>query len=262
MIPADWMPQAKMSRVILHWTAGSHKASDFDRQHYHVLIEGDGKVVKGFPSIAANSLPRVRPGYAAHTLKCNSGSIGVSLCCMANAVERPFNAGKYPLTKSQWAEASSVVAALCKHYGIKVTPETVLSHAEVQGNLGKPQKGKWDIAVLPFDPMTYNTAKKVGDRFRAEVSAKLAGKPVSPVPAPVPAPEPVKPEPTPPAPHPGIFPPLTAEQTGPMENKPVVVHVDPDGSVKPGSSPVKTVERNPIWAAFLAILTAIFRRGK
>jgi hypothetical protein len=213
MIPADWMPQAKISRVVLHWTAGSHKASDFDRQHYHVLIEGDGKVVKGFPSIAANSLPRVRPGYAAHTRSCNSGSIGVSLCCMANAVERPFNAGKYPLTKSQWAEASSVVAALCKHYGIKVTPETVLSHAEVQGNLGIAQKGKWDIAVLPFDPMTYNTAGKVGDRFRAEVAAKMAGKPaqaakpapapVAPPPAPDPAPAPVpqppaqKPAPTP-----------------------------------------------------------------
>lgn len=198
MIPADWMPQAKMSRVILHWTAGSHKASDFDRQHYHVLIEGDGKVVKGFPSIAANSLPRVRPGYAAHTRSCNSGSIGVSMCCMANAVERPFNAGRYPLTKSQWAEASSVVAALCKHYGIKVTPETVLSHAEVQGNLGIKQAGKWDIAVLPFDPMTYNTARKVGDRFRAEVAAKMAGKPaqaakpapVAPPPAPDPAPAP------------------------------------------------------------------------
>lgn len=224
MIPADWMPQAKMSRVILHWTAGGHKASDFDRQHYHVLIEGDGKVVKGFPSIAANSLPRVRPGYAAHTLKCNSGSIGVSLCCMGgkDVREKPFNAGKYPLTKSQWAEASSVVAALCKHYGIKVTPETVLSHAEVQGNLGIKQAGKWDIAVLPFDPSTYNTAKKVGDRFRAEVAAKMAGKPaqatkpapapVAPPPAPVPAPAPVpqppvqKPAPTPaPAAKPGLL---------------------------------------------------------
>ena len=48
----------------------------------------------------------------------------------------------------------------------------------------------------------------------------------------------------------------------PIPSKPVVVHVDPDGSVKPGKSPVKTVERNPIWAAFLAILKAIFRRGK
>ena len=54
----------------------------------------------------------------------------------------------------------------------------------------------------------------------------------------------------------------TQPWTPPPHPKPVVVHVDPDGSVKPGSSPVKTVERNPIWAGLFAILKAIFRRGK
>lgn len=176
-IPADWTPKATMSRVILHWTAGSHKATDFDREHYHVLIEGDSKVVRGFPSIALNSEPKAKKGYAAHTLNCNTGSIGVSLCCMAGAIERPLNVGKYPLTRSQWEAASSVVAELCKRYGIAVSSRTVLSHAEVQVNLGITQRGKWDIAILPFD-QSYNTAKKVGDRFRAEVAARLAGKPV------------------------------------------------------------------------------------
>ena len=246
LIPSDWMPQAKLSRIILHWTAGTHKASDFDRKHYHVLIEGAGKVVKGFPSIALNSEPKVKKDYAAHTLNCNTGSIGVSLCCMGGdgVWEKPFNAGRYPLTKSQWEAASTVVAELCKHYGIKVTRETVLSHAEVQANLGIKQRGKWDIAVLAFDPTTYNTAKKVGDRFRAEVAAKMTGKP------PVTAHDPWTPSKVPLSP------------VAPIPSKPVVVHVDPDGSVKPGKSPVKTVERNPIWAAFLAILKAIFRRGK
>jgi len=44
-IPADWMPAAKMGRVICHWTAGAHKASEFDRGHYHILIEDEGKLV-------------------------------------------------------------------------------------------------------------------------------------------------------------------------------------------------------------------------
>lgn len=202
MIPADWMPPAKLARVILHWTAGGHKATDFDRKHYHILIEGDGKVVRGFPSINLNSEPKAKKGYAAHTLNCNTGSIGVSLCCMAGAVEKPFNAGQYPLTASQWEAASTVVAELCKRYGIPVTPKTVLSHAEVQANLGIKQRGKWDIAILAFNG-NFNTAKKVGDRFRAEVAAKLAGKPQD-APKPVPAPvEPPAPQ-TPPAAEPAL----------------------------------------------------------
>ncbi|BCH33111.1 hypothetical protein MesoLjLc_50410 [Mesorhizobium sp. L-8-10] len=173
MIPSDWMPDAAIARIILHWTAGSHKATDFDRKHYHVLIEGDGKPVKGFPSIAANSLPRAKSGYAAHTLNCNTGSIGLSMCAMAGSNERPFKPGSYPLTKSQWDAASTAAADLCKRYKISVSPKTVLSHAEVQANLGIRQRGKWDIAILPFDT-AFDTARECGDRFRAEVAAKLA----------------------------------------------------------------------------------------
>lgn len=171
-IPVEWMPAATMQRVILHWTAGSHKATEFDRQHYHVLIESDGRLIRGIPSIALNSMPRAKAGYAAHTLNCNTGSVGVSMCCMAGAVERPFNAGSAPLTKVQWDMASTVIAELCKRYIIPVGPKTVLSHAEVQANLGIAQRGKWDVAKLPFDP-SFDTARECGDRFRAEVKGKL-----------------------------------------------------------------------------------------
>lgn len=172
-IPADWMPPASLARIVLHWTAGGHKATDFDRQHYHVLIEADGHLVRGIPSIALNGLPKAKAGYAAHTLNCNTGSIGLSLCAMAGAIERPFQPGAQPLTKAQWDMGSTVAAELCKRYGIAVTPKTVLSHAEVQVNLDIQQRGKWDIAVLPFDRF-FDTARKCGDRFRAETAAKLA----------------------------------------------------------------------------------------
>ncbi|CLP56401.1 N-acetylmuramoyl-L-alanine amidase [Mycobacterium tuberculosis] len=171
-IPDDWMPNAKMSRIIFHWTAGNSKASADDKKHYHLLIEDDAKLIRGVPSIDLNSEPKAKAGYAAHTLNCNTGSIGVSLCGMAGAVESPFNAGKQPITIMQWNALSNVLAQLCKRYGIKVSRQTVLSHAEVQETLGIKQKGKWDIARLPFDP-SIQGARKIGDQIRAMVSAKL-----------------------------------------------------------------------------------------
>lgn len=171
IVPDNWMPAAKMDRIICHWTAGTHKATEFDRGHYHVLIEADGNLVRGIPSIKLNEAP-AKKGYAAHTLNCNTGSIGVSLCCMGGSVEAPFMPGKYPMTKAQWDELTSVVADLCRKYGIKVTDRTVLSHAEVQHNLGIQQKGKWDYTVLAFD-LSVKGARACGDKLRAEVLAKL-----------------------------------------------------------------------------------------
>lgn len=170
-VPADWMPAAKMVRIICHWTAGAHRASEFDRSHYHVLIEDDGTLVRGIPSIDLNQAP-TKKGYAAHTLNCNSGSIGVSLCCMGGSNEAPFDPGKYPMTRKQWDALSSVVADLCRRYGIKITDKTVLTHAEVQNNLGIQQRGKWDFTRLAFD-LSIKGAKACGDKLRAEASAKL-----------------------------------------------------------------------------------------
>lgn len=171
LVPVDWMPSAKMDRIICHWTAGTHKATEFDRGHYHILIEADGNLVRGIPSIKLNEAP-TKKGYAAHTLNCNTGSIGVSLCCMGGSVEAPFMPGKYPMTKAQWDRLTSAVAELCRKYGIKVTDRTVLSHAEVQHNLGITQKGKWDYTVLAFD-LSVKGARACGDKLRAEVLAKL-----------------------------------------------------------------------------------------
>jgi N-acetyl-anhydromuramyl-L-alanine amidase AmpD len=170
-VPTDWMPWAKMDRIIVHWTAGGNKASAFDRKHYHILIEGDGKLVRGIPSIALNSAP-VKPGYAAHCLNCNSGSIGVSLCGMAGSVESPFNAGEQPITRAQWTALAGVLADLCRRYAIPVTPGTVLSHAEVQATLGIKQRNKWDIARLPWNAAA-RSARAIGDDFRAAAAHRL-----------------------------------------------------------------------------------------
>lgn len=170
-VPMDWMPWAKMQRIIVHWSAGANKASALDRKHYHIIIEGDGTLIRGDRTIADNA-STADGVYAAHTLNCNSGSIGVSLAGMAGAEQNPFRAGKSPITRAQWEALPKVLADLCRRYTIPVLPQTVLSHAEVQGTLGIAQRGKWDIAILPFD-QSLNTAKKVGDAFRAATKAVL-----------------------------------------------------------------------------------------
>ncbi len=172
IVPVDWMPAAAIDRIIVHWTAGTNTASATDREHYHLLIEGDGKLVRGIPSIDKNGRSGVKAGYAAHTLNCNSGSIGISLCGMAGAVEAPFNAGKHPITRAQWDALPGVIAALCRRYSIPIDRKTVLTHAEVQDTLGITQRGKWDIARLPFDSSKVG-ATAVGNDMRTRASAAL-----------------------------------------------------------------------------------------
>lgn len=55
--------------------------------------------------------------------------------------------------------------------------------------------------------------------------------------------------------------PIPGTENRSLPTEPVVVHVDPNGEVKPGKSEPH-VERNPFWAGLFAILKAIFRRGK
>ncbi|MCM0751496.1 hypothetical protein DEA98_09825 [Brucella pseudogrignonensis] len=95
LVSAQWMPAVSMKRIICHWTAGTNTANATDKKAYHLLIEGDGTVVRGNASIADNS-GSLKDGYAAHTLNCNTDSIGVSMCAMAGAVESPFKPWRLP----------------------------------------------------------------------------------------------------------------------------------------------------------------------
>ncbi len=169
-VPAEWMPNAKAERIICHWTAGGYKASPLDRKHYHILVEDDGEIIRGYNSIADND--RTTDGvYAAHTLGLNTGSIGVAVCCMADATETPFDAGRFPMTEVQWERMAQIAAELCHRYGLPVTERTVLGHGEVQHNLGIKQKGKWDPLVLPWRSNLSRT--KVGSLFRIRVLSAL-----------------------------------------------------------------------------------------
>ena len=176
-LPTTWMPEAEMRRIHLHWTAGRHVPNATDLRSYHILIQGDGKPVRGDVSIAANA-PGSGMRPASHTLNANTGAIGVSMCGMFRARESPFDAGPEPLTQAQWEAAVAVVAQLAERYGIAVTPRTILTHAEVGPNLNIPQRNKWDISQLPFDP-DCRGVQVVGDRLRREVAARLDDRPGS-----------------------------------------------------------------------------------
>jgi hypothetical protein len=171
-IPEDWLPKSsKMTKIIAHWTAGSHKVSATDKEHYHFIWDGDGNVVRGENPVTDNE--NTSDGdYAAHTKNCNTGSIGVSMACMAGAVENPFSSGAYPMTRAQWDGMCRGIAQLCVVYKIAVTPRSVLSHGEVQQTLGIAQSGKWDFTRLSWD-LSVVGATACGNLMRSHVSALL-----------------------------------------------------------------------------------------
>lgn len=169
VVPLDWMPNKyPMKRIIIHWTAGTDKASDNDKEHYHLLVDGDCNLVLGKHPINKNAYP-LSKDYAAHTKNLNTDSIGVALCGMAGAVENPFNAGQYPINEKQWQVLALVCADLVDRYDIKVSPKTILSHAEVQTTLEVNQSGKWDITRLPWNCATRG-AIVCGDDLRKRIN--------------------------------------------------------------------------------------------
>lgn len=161
-----------MKRIIIHWTAGANKPSALDLSHYHYVIDGEGKVHEGKWPVSANAGALIKGQYAAHTLNCNTGSIGVSLAAMAGAVERPFSAGKSPITNAQESTLTRLLVDLCDEYKIPVTRQTVLTHAEVEPTLGIKQKGKWDICWLP-GMASPRPAVEVGDIIRSRLTTKV-----------------------------------------------------------------------------------------
>lgn len=156
-------------RSITHWTAGGGRASALDKKHYHRITEFDGTIVQGNETIADNIVTS-DGDYAAHTLHLNTGSAGFAMAGMRGAVEEPFSAGPSPLNENQFEAHCRMLAEFHISYGIPITGKTCLTHAEVEPVLGVKQRGKWDIARLPFKP-ELRGAIAVGDYMRERVRA-------------------------------------------------------------------------------------------
>lgn len=171
-VPRPRRPGA-LSRIIWHWTGGHGPVTEDDKAHYHFVIARDGAIVPGARDPMDNA--STDDGrYAAHTLNCNTGSIGLAVDAMGGAVERPFYAGSSPVTETQIAALIGLTADLCRRYRIEVTPRTVLSHAEVEPTLGIPQRQKWDIAWLPGMASPQDPVG-VGNILRARVLTLMKG---------------------------------------------------------------------------------------
>jgi N-acetyl-anhydromuramyl-L-alanine amidase AmpD len=165
----DTSPVTGLRRIIFHWTAGTHVVSSVDRRHYHFIIAGDGSTVDGIHKPEDN-ISTADGHYAAHTRSLNTGSIGVAVAGMNGAKERPFSAGGFPMREIQIDALVRLLAHLCAKYRIPVTPQTVLSHAEVQPTLGITQAGKWDVMWLPGMNATQDPVA-IGNIIRARVAA-------------------------------------------------------------------------------------------
>ena len=170
VVPAAWMPKCEMKNIVLHWTAGGYRASTHDRECYHILIEKDGTLVRGDHTIADNFFTG-DDDYAAHTRGFNTKAIGVAVCCMADAREKPFTGGPCPMLEAQWNRMAEVAAELARRYAIPVTEQRILGHGEVQRVHKITQKGKWDPMVLPWERGL--SFRQVGDRFRKQVAALM-----------------------------------------------------------------------------------------
>lgn len=153
-----------MKRIIIHWTAGGWFPNATDKEHYHFLIDKNGKTINGKYKVEDNE--NCYDGkYAAHTGGGNTGAIGVSMCGMFG-FKNSKNIGEYPLTKKQCEACFKLVAQLCKKYLINVN--NVLTHHEF--GLAHPKTisaGKIDIIYLP--PYPEIKQNQIGDFIRNKV---------------------------------------------------------------------------------------------
>lgn len=148
-----------ITRLHLHWTGSGYVPNARDKEPYHLLIDGEGRIIRCHPDTA----------HLAHTLNANGGAIGISVCAMAGGQERPFDHGPAPVTVKQLQALAGAAAALCKQYDIPVSRWSTLMHSEVQPTLGIAQRQKWDLNWLPgmrapTDPLT------AGDKLRGMIS--------------------------------------------------------------------------------------------
>jgi len=157
-----------MKRIIIHWTGGTGTPNAVERKRYHFLIDAAGKVHDGNLKPEANR-DCTDGNYAAHTRACNTASIGIGLCGMAGAAERPFDAGKHPLNREQFTALARLCADLCDTYAIAVARRSVLTHAEVEPTLAIKQRGKWDITWIPGMSITGDPVM-IGDHLRKMIA--------------------------------------------------------------------------------------------
>ncbi len=155
-----------MKRIIIHWTAGGYYPTEFEKEHYHFLVDGQGKIHNGKFKPSDNEICRVGK-YAAHTGGGNTGSIGIAICAMAG-FKNAKNAGKYPIKKVQFEKCMELCAQIVKKYSLQVNANTVMTHYEFGlKNPNSTSAGKIDITYIP--PYQWVEKSEIGSFIRTKV---------------------------------------------------------------------------------------------
>lgn len=155
-----------MKRIIVHWTAGGPIPTSYEKERYHYLIDSLGKIHQGKFKPEAN-LKCIEGMYAAHTGGGNTGSIGVSMCAMAD-FKNKNEQGPYPITKVQFESCMKFCAELAKKYDIQINPDTLMTHYEFgQKHPATTSYGKIDIIFLP--PYPWISKDDIGSFIRSKI---------------------------------------------------------------------------------------------
>ena len=155
-----------MKRIVLHWTAGRYYPTEYEKEHYHFLVDDLGNIHKGKFPPENNEICRVGK-YAAHTGGGNTGSIGIAFCAMYGFKNQNC-VGNYPIKKKQFESGMELCAKLAQKYKIAISPQTVMTHYEfgVQ-NPKTTSAGKIDIIHLP--PYPWISKDEVGSFIRTKI---------------------------------------------------------------------------------------------
>ncbi|MBR1775930.1 N-acetylmuramoyl-L-alanine amidase [bacterium] len=155
-----------MQRIIIHWTGGTYTPNSVDLEHYHYIVDRNGKVHAGKYKPEDNE--NCADGkYAQHTGGGNTGSIGVAMACMYGFKDRK-NVGKYPMTSIQFEACMKKVAELCKEHFILICPDMVMTHYEFgQKHPKTTSAGKIDIVFIP--PYSHIEKENIGKFIRSKV---------------------------------------------------------------------------------------------
>ena len=155
-----------MKKIILHWTAGNHTPNKIDLEHYHFLIDGNGKCHTG-KFKPKDNLNCYDGKYAQHTGGGNTNSIGIAMCGMMDYLS-PQKIGSYPISKNQFEAFCKKIAEIAHQYKIPILKNTIMTHYEFGLNYPKSTSyGKIDITFLP--PYPDVSACDIGDFIRTKI---------------------------------------------------------------------------------------------
>lgn len=135
-----------IDRIYLHWTAGNYHQFFSD---YHLCIDEDGAIIASTDDLRQRK---------AHTYMRNTNSVGIALCCCADAscwADGRVDFGSVPPTPEQIDSMAQVVAVLCEELDLAVNANNVITHCEAAEQDGYGPSStceRWDLWKLPNLP--------------------------------------------------------------------------------------------------------------